>query len=255
VHNVHGHPLSDLPRAMPAPGARVVAAPVIRTLVVDDDLLLAEAHRTFAERVPGFRVVGVVNSGAEALRFLAAHHVDLILLDFFLPDMTGLDVCRAIRAKGHAADVVAITSARDLDIVRAAVSQGVVQYLLKPFTFASFRDKLERYRAAMTASGAATAQHDVDRALATLRGSTDLVLPKGLSEATLATVIDTLRAAAGELSATELSAAVGVSRVTARRYLEHLADQGVVTRSARYGGPGRPEHSYRWTVRRGRAGG
>ena len=48
------------------------------------------------------------------------------------------------------------------------------------------------------------------------------------------------------LSATEVGAAVGASRVTARRYLEHLADQGQVERSPRYGGGGRPEVAYRW---------
>ena len=81
----------------------------IRVLVVEDDLLLAEAHRQYVERLPGFVVVGVVNAGGDALRFVAAHAVDLVLLDFYLPDMGGLDVCRSLRARGHLVDSIAGT--------------------------------------------------------------------------------------------------------------------------------------------------
>ena len=70
--------------------------------------------------------------------------IDVVLLDMNLPDRHGLDVVRAMRAAGHRADVIAVTSARDLEVVRAAVSLGVVQYLLKPFVFATLRDRLDR---------------------------------------------------------------------------------------------------------------
>jgi response regulator of citrate/malate metabolism len=222
---------------------------VIRTLIVEDDPILAEVHRTYTERVIGFTVVAVVQAGGEALRFLDRHPVDLVLLDFYLPDMGGLDVCRAIRTRGHATDVMAVTSARRLETVRAAVSLGVVQYLLKPFTFDSFRDKLERYaryRSHVTSSTTAVAQHDVDQAFAALRGPGGDTLPKGLSADTLVAVVETLRKAPEMRSATEIGEALGVSRITARRYLEHLADQDLVSRHPRYGGPGRPEFGYRW---------
>jgi len=221
---------------------------MIRTLVVEDEPLLAEAHRAYVERVPGFEPVGVVHAGGEALRFLAAHEVDLVLLDFYLPDMGGLEVCQAMRARGHSAAIIAVTSARDLDIVRRAVSQGVVQYLLKPFTFASFRDKLERYgeyHRQLATPLPAAAQHDIDRALATLRGG-QTPLPKGLSADTLATIVETLRTSGDGLTATQVGTTLGMARVTARRYLEHLADQGLAERRPRYGQPGRPELTYRW---------
>ncbi len=223
---------------------------MIRTLVVEDDPRLADAHVQYVGRVPGFRAVGVVHAGQEALRFLGRNEVDLVLLDFYLPDMTGLEVCRTLRAHGNQVDIIAVTSARDLEIVRSAVAQGVVQYLLKPFTLAAFRDKLERYaeyRRAVTGSGEVTAaQQDVDRALSALRGSTGTTLPKGMTKDTLDAIEKRLRAAPEGLSAGEVARAVGVVRVTARRYLEYLADQGVARRSPRYGGTGRPEHVYRW---------
>jgi response regulator of citrate/malate metabolism len=222
---------------------------MIRTLVVEDDPLIADAHRAYVERIPGFSAAGVAHQGGEALRLLATHDIDLVLLDFYLPDMGGLEVCRAMRARGYETDVIAVTSARDLQVVRTAVSQGVVQYLLKPFTFASFRDRLERYadyHRHVAGPRAVAAQRDIDQALAALRGTGAVALPKGLSAETLGAVVGTLRGAAGERSASQVGAEVGISRVTARRYLEHLADQGLAERRARYGGPGRPEYGYQW---------
>jgi response regulator of citrate/malate metabolism len=219
----------------------------IRVLVVEDEPLIAEAHKAYVERLPGFTVAGVVHTAQDAMAALRGAPVDLVLLDLNLPDRHGLDVCRALRAAGSGTDVLAVTSARDLAMVRAAVALGVTHYLLKPFTFAAFRDKLERYaqyRAQVLAAGEVAAQHEVDRVFATLRGTAPGALPKGLDEATLDRVLAALRDSPG-LSAAEVAAHTGTSRVTARRYLEHLAETGRVIRSPRYGTRGRPEVEYR----------
>jgi response regulator of citrate/malate metabolism len=225
----------------------------VRVLVVEDDALAAEAHATYAARVPGFAVAGTVRSAGEALRFLAADpEVDLVLLDMHLPDGHGLGLLQRIRVTGHRCDVIAVTSARDSEVVRRAVSQGVVLYLLKPFSFAAFRTKLEQYaayRERLADTAPDVVQDDVDQLFGVLRsraGATDL--PKGMSPDSLRQVTAVLREANGPLSASEVARAVGASRVTARRYLEHLADEGLVERSPRYGGTGRPEVAYLWTV-------
>ncbi len=222
----------------------------IGVLVVEDEPVAADAHRAYVERVPGFVVCGVAYDGVGAIRQLGdpSSAVDLVLLDLHLPDLHGLDVVRSMRTAGHRADVIAVTSARDLEVVRAAVSQGVVQYLLKPFSFAALRDKLERYAAyrQQLAGDVASGQHEVDRVLATLRGNDSTSLPKGMSPDSLDSVVAVLRPSQEGLSATEVATALGASRVTARRYLEHLADSGLVLRRSRYGGAGRPEVEYRW---------
>jgi response regulator of citrate/malate metabolism len=221
----------------------------IGVLIVEDEPVAAAAHKAYVKRVPGFVVRGVAHDGAEAIRQLRdpSSGVDLVLLDMHLPDLHGLEVVRSMRTAGHRADVIAVTSARDLEVVRAAVSQGVVQYLLKPFTFAALRDKLERYAAYRHHAGdVASGQHEVDRVLATLRGSDPSNLPKGMSLQSLDAVVLVLRPAVEGLSATEVAEAVGASRVTARRYLEHLADTALVIRRSRYGHAGRPEVEYRW---------
>ncbi|TNC19826.1 response regulator [Amycolatopsis alkalitolerans] len=217
---------------------------MIMVLVVEDDPVAAEAHRQYVERVAGFAVAGVVHSGGEALRFRERHAVDLVLLDFYLPDTHGLAVCRALRASGSAADVIAVTSARDLAVVKAAVSVGVVQYLLKPFAFASLREKLETYARFRESAGEAADQTEVDRAIATLRAPGQGPLPKGMSAETLEAIAAALRTEPGGMPAGAAARATGVARVTARRYLEYLADSGLARREPHYGQVGRPEVWY-----------
>jgi response regulator of citrate/malate metabolism len=224
----------------------------VRVLVVEDEELAVEAHAEYVRRVAGFEVAGIARSAGEALRLLAAHpEVDLVLLDMHLPDGHGLGLLQRIRAAGHLCDVIAVTSARDSEVVRRAVAQGVVLYLLKPFSFAAFRTKLEQYAAYRSRlEGSAddvVVQDDVDQLFGELRsraGASEL--PKGMSAESLRQVTDVLRGSTEPLSASEVAAAMGASRGTARRYLEHLADEGLATRSQRYGGTGRPEVGYAW---------
>jgi response regulator of citrate/malate metabolism len=124
----------------------------------------------------------------------------------------------------------------------------VSQYLVKPFAFATFADKLERYARyrAQVEHAAEPDQAAVDALLGTLRGPTARSLPKGLNATTLEHVRDAVRDTRAPLTASEVAGRCGLSRVTARRYLEHLAVEGVVTLSMRYGGTGRPEHLYAW---------
>ncbi|MDH6122525.1 response regulator [Kitasatospora sp. GAS204B] len=226
---------------------------MIEVLVVEDDPLAADAHTLYVNRAPGFHAAGTVHSAGAALRFLERRRaeggtVDLVLLDLHLPDGHGLQLCGRIRTAGHSCDIMAVTSARELATVRQAVSAGVVQYLLKPFSAATLRERLERYaryRESLARSGEATGQAEVDQAFAVLRTADRNALPKGLSAPTLDAVARVLRAAEGSLSAAAVGAAAGVSRITARRYLEHLVDAGLAVREPRYGQVGRPELCYR----------
>jgi response regulator of citrate/malate metabolism len=224
---------------------------VIRTLVVEDDALVAEVHASYVERVPGFAVAGVAHRATEALELLASRPVDLVLLDFHLPDVKGLDMLRVLHARSATpVDVIAVTAARDPEIIRQAIAQGVSQYLVKPFAFATFADKLERYARyrAQVEDASEPDQAEVDALIGTLRGPTARALPKGLNTTTLDHVRDAVREARTPLTASEVAGRCGLSRVTARRYLEHLAVEGVVTLSMRYGGTGRPEHLYAWPI-------
>ncbi|MDR6417257.1 response regulator [Pseudarthrobacter sulfonivorans] len=231
----------------------------IRVLVVEDEPVASAAHAAYVGRMPGFTLAGTAPDGQSALRLLtelsaSGEPVELVLLDMNLPDLHGLDIARRMRSAGILADIIAITAVREVAIVRSAVAIGVVQYLIKPFTYATFADKLTSYRLfrqqlATPEPGAGrtgASQSDVDQAFASLRAPSELPLPKGLSVSTLDSVKEYLKQHSDAVSATEVMAALGMSRVTARRYLEYLADAGIVTRAPRYGTPGRPENEYGW---------
>ena len=121
---------------------------MIRTLVVDDDFMAASVHRSFTERVPGFEVVGEALTGADALHMVRRLRPDLVLLDIYLPDMSGLEGMRRLREPGMTpVDVISITSAKDVATLRSAMQGGVIHYLVKPFSFLTFRERLESYAA------------------------------------------------------------------------------------------------------------
>ena len=222
----------------------------LRVLVVEDEPIAAEAHTAYVKRVVGFVPVATVGTSQAALKALQDKQIDVVLLDMNLPDRHGLDVVRAMRAAGHRADVIAVTSARDLEVVRAAVSLGIVQYVLKPFVFATLRERLLAYRAYRDQHDhgqEVSTQAEVDEVFAGARSGGETHLPKGMGEELLTRVSRVLREADGGRSASELGEALGVSRVTARRYAEHLCETKVAVRRSRYAGAGRPEVEYLWS--------
>src|SRR5467141_513423 len=229
---------------------------MIQTLVVDDDFRVAELHCAYVERVKGFAVAGRAHTGVEALQSVDRLRPDLVLLDVYLPDMSGLEVLQQLREDDHPpVDVISITAAREVESLRSAMRGGVVHYLIKPFLLATFEEKLLSYAAAhdrMTRLGEAQ-QTDVDRIFGALRTARNEPLPKGLSDATLDLIIHALSQSQSGLAATAVADAAGVSRVTARRYLDHLCQLGKAELTMRYGGPGRPEHRYRLANQAGSA--
>ncbi|MFI6919601.1 response regulator [Nonomuraea spiralis] len=215
----------------------------VRVLVVDDDFMVARIHSGYVSRVPGFEVVAVAHGGADALAAVAELRPDLVLLDIYLPDMSGLEVLKSL----NDVDVLMISAARDVATVREAMRGGAVNYLIKPFTAAALAERLRQYaetRRRLTAIGPQARQDDVDRLFGAPKQAAPM--PKGLSRATCALVAEALRDAGGDLSAAEAAELTGLSRVSARRYLEHLCASGRAELHPRYGTAGRPEHRYRW---------
>lgn len=242
---------------------------MIRTLIVDDDPDIARLHARYVEALEGFEVAGVLERGGPVLAFLEESDVDLVLLDVHLPDMDGLQVLEDLRGSGHDVGVIMITAASERATVRFAVGRGVEDYLVKPFTATDFNRRLEAFRGSrnesVTQAGPSLAQEDIDSMLrageperredgraARSAAALNAPLPKGFSQPTVQLVGRALREAAGpdgtgDMSAAEVSEGCGISRVSARRYLEMMAGRGLAELRAKYGAPGRPEHRYRWT--------
>lgn len=220
----------------------------IPVLIVDDDVRVAVNHQKFVDRVDGFTVVGLAHTAEQAMGLVTELQPELVLLDIYLPDDSGVRLLQRLRGGAHAIDVIVITAARDTETVQASMQAGAVQYLLKPFPFSALRDRLERYAAAKNklASVTEAEQSDVDHVFGLLRSEAQSSLPKGLSQATAQLVTDTLRTAGSDLSAAEVAERAGLARVSARRYLDHLATTGKVEVRMKYGSAGRPQHRYAW---------
>jgi response regulator of citrate/malate metabolism len=222
----------------------------LRAVIVDDDIAVAEIHRQFVASHPAFTVVGEAHSGTEALAQIERLNPDVVLLDFYLPDFSGLEVLSRLRVeRGRQLEVIAVTAARDLASVREARANGVRHYLVKPFTASALfgrLDEVARQYATMHRGqrGEPLDQRTVDEIIASTAGRY-APPPKGLSDATLQRIVVALQAAGTDLSAAELADLVGMSRVSARRYLEHLVRLGRATLAPRYGSTGRPENRYR----------
>lgn len=218
---------------------------MIKVLIVDDDFMVARIHSGFVAQMPGFEVAGVARTGAQALAEARRLRPDLVLLDIHLPDIYGLELLGQLRAEVPELDVLVISAAREAETVRRALRGGIVHYLMKPFTQEDLHQRLEHYRRTYRSLGsAATAeQSDVD-AVFGMAGA-DKPLPKGCAAETMERVQGILREAEADLSALEVGEMLGLSRVSARRYLEYLNEVGQAQVHLRYGG-GRPERRYSW---------
>ena len=238
----------------------------IRTLIIDDDVAVAGIHHGFLLARGGFEVLATAHTGQHGLDLAADLRPDLVLLDIHLPDMSGLEVLQRLRTRRHPVDVLVITASRELDTVRGAMAGGVLHYLVKPFTSQALNDRLDEYLllrrelAAGLVAGPLDQDH-IDRLVAPSRrpvpeaifpeasapsGEAAARLPKGLSRPTLDAVVSALRSGPADVSAAGLALQLGLSRVSARRYLEYLVAQGSVRLTPRYGAAGRPENRYLW---------
>jgi response regulator of citrate/malate metabolism len=229
---------------------------VIRTLVVDDDYHVAHAHALSVGRVPGFSVTGEAHSAEEARLLIRDEHPDLLLLDMYLPDYSGLDLVRRLTsestgsagpdAPSHVPDFLLVTAARDIESVRSAMQLGAIYYLVKPFTFAALREQLESYRQwrERLESSPEADQGTVDALYGLLRSPAVTSATRSNLPPTMARVLEIVRSSATPLGAADVAQRLGVSRPTAQRYLAILVQKQAIDLDLAYGTTGRPEHRY-----------
>ena len=219
---------------------------MIKILIVEDDPAIAEIHRRFVQRLAGFEVLGVALTLFDAREQIEILRPDLVLLDVWLPDGEGFSLLRELRQAGAGLDVILLTAAREASALQEAMRLGVVDFILKPVVFERLRDTLGNYaesRAALAAL-ADIDQQAVDALLGTpLQQVAAAGLPKGIDALTLQRVLAALTSVGA--SAEEIGNRVGVSRTTARRYLEFLVGQQLASPELEYGTVGRPERRYR----------
>lgn len=226
-----------------------MSVPQVRVLVVEDDLRISELHRRFVEKLPEFEVVGVANTIADASEMVEILQPDLVLLDLFFPEGNGMDLLKEIRSGDRPCDVILITAAREMASLQDALRGGVFDYIIKPVYFPRFQEALQKFYEyfKLSQGGGALEQKDVDRLLHAQRSSETEsgAIPKGIDALTLTKVRKVFDdPEVTDLNAEEVGQRVGISRSTARRYLEFLATEGFLKADLIYGVVGRPERRY-----------
>lgn len=211
-----------------------------RVVLVEDEPMILMLNRKFTEKDKRFQVVREFSNGQDALPWLLEHPVDLLVLDLYMPVLTGLELLRELRGRNINVDVIMVTAAHDAQTLDALLKLGVTDYLVKPFTYPRFQQALEAFcqqRQALEGHNSVS-QAEIDRLL-THGGET--AAPKGLQEKTLQMIRSFLQACGTPLiSSEEIAAHVGLSAVTVRRYMAYLLEQGEVRSRVDYDTGGRP---------------
>lgn len=223
-----------------------------RVMIIEDDIAIAELHHKYLSQLSGLEVVGIATTRMEAEIQLEVLKPDLLLMDVYLPDGTGLEILNTLRTNNQTCDVILITAARDVDTLQQAMRGGVVDYLLKPVMFPRLEAALQKYISQRQQLDVAESldQNLVDKMLqsSVSAENTPQRLPKGIDGVTL----DKIRALFGGevmFTADEAGEKIGASRTTARRYLEYLISSGELEADLNYGTVGRPERCYKKVMR------
>lgn len=222
---------------------------LIEVLIIEDDPRIADIHRRFIDKIDGFIVVGSAHTGAEAKDWITAMKPDLILLDVYLPDMMGTELMTFIQTESTDTDIIFITAAAEVSVVKKAFRGGVIDYILKPLTFDRFQDSLHAYqeKRKTLASTGKLQEESIQLLWHTFKSPnlTDIHLtPKGIDPITIDKVVMQLKQQPQGITAEKLGIASGLSRSTARRYLEFLVSESRARAELIYGTIGRPERRY-----------
>ena len=219
-----------------------------KVLIVEDDPMVSMINEQYVNRNKAFAVVGKCKDGKSALDSLEKNDVDLIVLDVFMPLMDGFETLRQIRKNKKSVDIIMVTAANDRASLEEALHLGVVDYLVKPFTYDRFRIALDKYISHLEAfkNMDTLNQKNIDYIFGNSQKKSDELYPKGIQEKTMQTILDEMKKSPSKwLTGDEVAERIGLTGVTVRRYLNHLAEKGVLLSEIDYETGGRPCMRYR----------
>lgn len=219
-----------------------------KVLIVEDDPMVAMINEQYVTRNKDFTVTHKCSDGKSALEYLEENQVDLVILDVFMPYMDGFETLRQIRKKQISVDVIMVTAANEAESLKEGLHLGVVDYLVKPFTFERFNLALDKFTAQIEALKRLDTvnQKNIDFLIDKSRKLSGEIHPKGIQEKTLQLIMEHLKENNDKwLTGDEIAEKVGLTGVTVRRYMTHLTEKGLITAQMNYETGGRPCMLYR----------
>ena len=180
-----------------------------QVIIIEDDPMVAAIDRQYVEMNRAFRVGQV--------------------LDYYPPSMDGMEFVDRLHAMGQYPAIIMVTSANDREIVQGLLSRGVLDYLVKPFAFARFRQAMDKF----------------------LQTQNLLSCPQEsslLDQQAIDRLRSFLSASRGQaLTSEEIAEQVHLSRITIRRYVNYMVETGELASSIDYQTGGRPSIRYSYT--------
>lgn len=221
---------------------------MIEVMIVEDDPMVLEINSKFLKRVEGFILYKAVSNLEDAKRFISLKKPDLILLDVYLPKENGMDFLKWIRAKEIDIDIILITADKSIERIQEAFRYGIVDYLIKPFSFERFKESLGQFKSRYDEfkKKDVIEQNELDRLISSPNApQNEEDFAKGLNKYTYKTIWDEIEKDKDkDLTAEYLAEKLGIARVTVRRYLEHMEKENKVEKLVEYGKVGRPQFKY-----------
>jgi response regulator of citrate/malate metabolism len=220
----------------------------IRVLIIDDDFMIAKMHGKYIESEKGFELAGIALNGEQALSLIAGKKPDLLLLDVYMPDSSGIELLRTIRMQQIRCDVILITAAKELEVVEEGFRLGIFDYLVKPFDLEHLKNTLAKYsKFRDRLSSTRQINQEIVNDLKNLRVSRTQPqqLHKGIDDKTLSWIKKYLSDAEEFQTVDEIAVRAGVSKTTVRNYINYLLDEEIVEELLQYGTIGRPQKLYR----------
>lgn len=222
---------------------------MIHVLIVEDDPMVAQIDRQYLRDAGSFHIAPIARNGEEALGYLRKNPVDLVILDVYMPGTNGIEVLRKIREEHMHTSVIMVTAATEMGTVEEALQLGAVDYLIKPFSAQRFKDAVHKFlvKENLARNNEVADQNIADQLFHTgvEQSKWQQELCKGLNQKTLACIYNYMQQHAGEQYTCEsLSAVCGLSKVTVRRYLNYLIENGQADSTVDYETGGRPRLVY-----------
>ena len=224
----------------------------MKLVIIEDDLMVAAINREFALKTPELKIVATFYNGREALEFISQNQIDLILLDIYMAGYDGLEMLKELRRQGNTTDAIIISAANDVEHIKEAFHLGIIDYLIKPFTYSRFNEAVQKFlliHSLRLQKGTYT-QEELDKRVAAVNVvSNDScgVLKKGLQQQTLDKICECLLSEknCGQfMTSEEISAETKFSKMTIRRYLNYLIEQKKAVSRINYSTGGRPSIEY-----------
>ncbi|MDW0116107.1 response regulator [Sporosarcina thermotolerans] len=221
---------------------------MINVLIVEDDFRIAEIHQQLLESIEGIQVVGKALRAEEVHGYFQKERIDLLLVDIYMPDQLGIDLVMDLKKTYTDLSFIMITAAKDMEILERSVKAGAFHYLIKPLQLQKLQEVIEQFkkRKSILESDKPVEQSLVDQLFSKHSFETQQqeTLPKGVNALTLSKVMETMTDFSEGTTVEEIGEQIGVSRTTARRYMEYLVSIGKMKAELEYGIVGRPERKY-----------